>query len=304
MPDFNTLMSTYRSRLLLVAVLVASTLLSLGALAARRFISGSHMYHFLPFNLFLAWLPFAFAVAMYWLHARGSNHNRLMLALGFLWLLFLPNAPYLWTDLVHIVLRRSASVYWCDLILGITYGWNGMLLGLLSLRIVHRIARDRLGAAQGWLIALVSLALGSFSISLGRLDRFNSWDVFFRPASLIYDATPGEGGRPVDQVASTARTSGSGSRAMSSPTTTPARSPSAVRTVASLNRSPRRWRTWSTGCRWRWAQRPRVVALAQRCRSLGSLSLAQRGRRLGSPRGGPRKRRPRRPFTQDAWALA
>jgi uncharacterized membrane protein len=175
----------FRSRILLLAVLISSTFLSLGILAARRAISGQTAYHYMPFNLFLAWIPFGFALVMYWLHIRGSQRNGLLAALGILWLLFLPNAPYIWTDLVHVVMRRSSSVYWCDLVLGLTFGWNGMLLGLLSLQIVHRIARDRLDSARGWLIAIIALVLGSFSISVGRLERFNSWDVITRPLDLF-----------------------------------------------------------------------------------------------------------------------
>lgn len=102
------------------------------------------------------------------------------------WLLFFPNAPYLWTDLVHVVVWRSASVYWCDLILFLTFGWNGMLLGLLSLLMVHRVIRDRLGRVWGWIVVAVAIALGSFSISIGRLERFNSWDVITRPISLLH----------------------------------------------------------------------------------------------------------------------
>jgi len=61
-----------------------------------------------------------------------------------------------------------------------------MLLGLLSLYLVHRVAADRLGFRGGWLIVVASLALGSFGISLGRFDRLNSWDGFTRPSELLW----------------------------------------------------------------------------------------------------------------------
>lgn len=178
--------SIYRFRLLLLAVLVGSSVLSLALWAARILLSNALVYHFLGFNLFLAWLPFLAAGAMYWLHARGSRSNWLLSLLFVAWLLFFPNAPYLWTDLVHVFVRRSVSVYWCDLILFLTFGWNGMLLGLLSLLMVHRVVRDRLGHVWGWIVAAVAIGLGSFSISIGRLERFNSWDVIARPISLLH----------------------------------------------------------------------------------------------------------------------
>lgn len=178
--------AAYRFRLLLIGVLAVSNLLSVALWLARMFLSHTPMYHFLGWNLFLAWLPFLAAGAMYWLDLRGSRSGGLLATLFVFWLLFFPNAPYLWTDLVHVVVRRSISVYWCDLVLGLTFGWNGMLLGLLSLLMVHRVVRDRAGAVQGWLVAGIALALGSFSISIGRLERFNSWDVIARPLSLLH----------------------------------------------------------------------------------------------------------------------
>lgn len=175
----------YRSRFLALAMVVGSTILSLGLWAARWVLSRDPVYHFLGFNLFLAWLPFGFAAAMYWLHVRRSQADGVLAALGIAWLLFLPNAPYLWTDLVHVVIRRSVSVYWCDLVLGLTFGWNGMLLGLLSLFMVHRVIRARMGPTCGWAAVFAALALASFSISIGRLERFNSWDVITRPVALL-----------------------------------------------------------------------------------------------------------------------
>jgi uncharacterized membrane protein len=70
--------------------------------------------------------------------------------------------------------------------MAVSFGWNGMLLGLLSLYMIHRIVRDRVGPAWGWITAAVALALGSFGISLGRLDRFNSWDLFSKPGELLW----------------------------------------------------------------------------------------------------------------------
>jgi uncharacterized membrane protein len=185
MPVLPSNSVNFRYRLILLAVLGASSLVSLSIWAGRMLLARGVVYHFWGFNLFLAWLPFAAAAGMYWLHLRQSRSSWLLVILGCAWLLFFPNAPYLWTDLVHVVVRRSVSVYWCDLVLGVTFGWNGMLLGLLSLLLVHRVVRDRLGSGAGWTVVVVALALGSFSISIGRLERFNSWDVITQPVSLF-----------------------------------------------------------------------------------------------------------------------
>src|SRR2546429_3449189 len=66
-----------------------------------------------------------------------------------------------------------------------SFAWNGMLLGLISLYMVHRIVRDRAGFWAGWGVAAAALALGSFGISMGRFQRFNSWDLFTNPDDLL-----------------------------------------------------------------------------------------------------------------------
>jgi uncharacterized membrane protein len=176
---------TYRHRLMVLAVLVCSTLLSLALIGVRWAVAGHPKGAFLVWNLFLAWVPFWFALGLYALHLRGTRRPWVLLFLGAAWLLFFPNAPYLWTDIVHLFPRSHYASFWCDLVLILTFGWNGMLLGLLSLYLIHRVAADRLGLGLGWATAIASLALGSFGISLGRFDRLNSWDGFTHPAALF-----------------------------------------------------------------------------------------------------------------------
>lgn len=56
-------------------------------------------YGFLLWNLFLAWLPLALA----WFSRQTAPRSRLLAALStFAWLAFLPNAPYLITDIAHL----------------------------------------------------------------------------------------------------------------------------------------------------------------------------------------------------------
>src|SRR5919204_219728 len=61
----------------------------------------------------------------------------------------------------------------------------GLLLGLTSLFLMHGVARRLIGAVNAWAFVVGVLALSSFGIYLGRVQRWNSWDVFVRPGSLL-----------------------------------------------------------------------------------------------------------------------
>src|SRR5215218_898918 len=84
--------------------LVTCTILSLSFLAARFVFTGTMRYRFLVWNLFLAWLPYACAVAASFFRDVDVRRKRLVLAaLGVSWLLTFPNAPYILTDVVHLM---------------------------------------------------------------------------------------------------------------------------------------------------------------------------------------------------------
>ena len=65
------------------------------------------------------------------------------------------------------------------------FAWTGMLLGFVSLYLVHAVVRHRFGAGAGWLGVFGVLALVSAGVFLGRVKRWNSWDVLTQPRSLL-----------------------------------------------------------------------------------------------------------------------
>lgn len=147
--------------------------------------SGSLMYVFLWWNLFLAWIPWVAARAF-----RASSRRRAFAALQFgwfaLWLLFLPNAPYIATDLLHLMPRPPVPL-WYDLALLLSYAGTGLLLGYGSLIEVQTAVEERFSRMMGWIVAAGSLGLSGFGIYLGRFLRWNSWEVLTDPAGLFYD---------------------------------------------------------------------------------------------------------------------
>jgi uncharacterized membrane protein len=173
-----------RRALALVSLALASVL-CLGALLARWVYGEAGAYDFLPWNLFLAWIPLAAAVAVHDAARRGTRLSRL-LPLAAVWLLFLPNAPYLLTDFVHLGSRDDAPL-WFDIVLFGSFAWTGMLLGFLSIFVMQGVVRRAYGWIWSWVLVGTSLAASSFGIYLGRSLRWNSWDFVIRPGALLED---------------------------------------------------------------------------------------------------------------------
>lgn len=175
-------------RIAIVASLALLTLLALAMLGARMVYTGSRGHSWLAWNLFLAWIPFVLSLVIY-TRARAGSSPGLLVSLGALWLVFFPNAPYLVTDLMHLGRGRVPLLY--DVLLLSTAAWAGLLLGLTSLFLLHAVVRRRLGAANAWALVVGVLALSSFGIYLGRVQRWNSWDVVAHPQPLAHQIASG-----------------------------------------------------------------------------------------------------------------
>ena len=178
-----------RRRLFAIATLVALSVLGLALMLARSRWVGRNEYDNLAWNLFLAWVPFGIALGVYDLHRRGVSPLRLVPA-AIVWLLFLPNAPYLVTDFVYLREFPSVPLWYDALMLG-TFAGIGLLLGFLSLYLMHTLARRTFGVTAGWAAVTIVLALAGFGVYLGRFVRFNSWDVVTNPSRLAGDLWQG-----------------------------------------------------------------------------------------------------------------
>jgi uncharacterized membrane protein len=175
-----------RRRLAALAALTLATAFCATLVLARMVRSGTPHHQYLLWNLFLAWLPFVFALALYDADRRGRPRV-IVAVLAAAWLLFLPNAPYLLTDLIHLDGHTDPGVpLWYDAIMFGVCGWTGLALAIGSLRLVHTVARRRLGAAVSWILFVPTLALVSFGIYLGRFVRLNSWDAISRPGHVAH----------------------------------------------------------------------------------------------------------------------
>lgn len=162
--------------------LLAASVLSIGTLVVQIHATHDHRYTFLFWNLFLAWVPLIAAAFAFALARRGIG--ALVGALVAVWLLFFPNAPYLLTDFIHLH-GNGPSPLWYDALMLSSFAWTALMLGFVSLYLIHAIIEQRMGAAVGWVVVVCVLGLASFGVYLGRFARFNSWDVVRRPHLVV-----------------------------------------------------------------------------------------------------------------------
>lgn len=143
--------------------------------------TGNAGFIFLPFNLILAWIPVAFALL------ANRTHKRWVFALCFTaWLVFFPNSPYIITDMIHLK-PRAASPYWFDTAMLYTFAFTGLLVGIFSALIIFRRLKDLTGYYTASGIMLLAMLASGYGIYLGRMLRWNSWNLLTHPTGIWYD---------------------------------------------------------------------------------------------------------------------
>ena len=151
-------------------------------------------FDFLLLNVFLAYVPIELA-----LHLDARARPPVFWTLFAAWLLFYPNAPYVFTDLFHLakyepyILRENGArtgLLRPDLSMWLMFANLGasallcLLFGVASLQHVVRELARRLGH-DGWRtrvsLVLGLTALASTGIYIGRFLRLHSADLLLRP---------------------------------------------------------------------------------------------------------------------------
>lgn len=180
----------HKYRAAIFALLGAATIFSLALVRTRMAVSDSYRYSFLIWNLFLAWIPFLIAYIAYGLALKRRALYIIIPISAFLWLIFFPNAPYILTDFQHLKLDNGSVPLWYDVIMLVWFAWTGLLLGVISLYLMHEIVKREFGRWIGWAFVLAVSLTSSAGIYMGRFIRWNSWDVLrnpFRIASAVLD---------------------------------------------------------------------------------------------------------------------
>lgn len=150
-------------------------------IAVRIFYTGSALYLFLVWNIFLAWIPFMISSQFGKLNTQAKWKQ---VSTFCCWLAFFPNALYIVTDLIHLQLETTVPK-WFDAILLFSASVAGLMMAFISLyrfevfldKTVHKKFRS--------LSVFLILFLASFGVYLGRFLRWNSWDIVSNPFQLF-----------------------------------------------------------------------------------------------------------------------
>ncbi|MEC4894118.1 MAG: DUF1361 domain-containing protein [Oscillatoria sp. PMC 1051.18] len=137
-------------------------------------------------NSFLAFIPLILSL---WLFRLSNRRTWLWWAILVIFLAFLPNAPYVLTDTIHVIeaARRGYSVWIITLVLIPQYfifilaGFEAYVLSLMNVGYyLHKQGlRKYIFPTE-----LTLHALSAIGIYLGRFKRFNSWDFITQPDEL------------------------------------------------------------------------------------------------------------------------
>jgi uncharacterized membrane protein len=167
--------------------------------ALRVLVSGRSSYLFLVWNLFLAFIPYLFAGLGSYLASRASERkSRQLIAVvaALLWLAFYPNAPYIFTDFIHVFnrtfLRGSPSEWiglnaliWYDIIMNSAFAFAGHFIGLVSMWLIQNCVARVWGRLAARILVAFAILLAGFGIYLGRFSRLNSWDLVLSAKQVV-----------------------------------------------------------------------------------------------------------------------
>lgn len=166
-------------------ILTLSMLFSVLLVIAGMIYTTYFVYLFLIWNLFLAYIPYFISN---WLIRRPDwiEQKRKFALILFVWLAFIPNTFYILTDVFHLGETHWVP-RWFDLIVLLSFAFNGALLGFVSIRQMEKIMELKLGTKTDWYFTYPVMFLNGLGVNIGRYMRYNSWDIITNPFQLVAD---------------------------------------------------------------------------------------------------------------------
>lgn len=180
-----------------VKVVIGLTVINLAILEIRNLIVGDSFFNFLTSNLFIGSLPvllIAYLIDRY----NEKLNDFFFWAATALWVLFYPNAPYMISDLIHntsepLDLLKPDLIKFDTLII-YSIAMLSVFYGLLSLKIMFRLFKQRYGNKVAHPAIFITIALSCLGFYMGRellsaIDIGNgylySWEIFLEPIQII-----------------------------------------------------------------------------------------------------------------------
>jgi uncharacterized membrane protein len=160
------------------------SILAITLLLLRVKITNSTFLLFLIWNLFLAYIPYFLSSSIYknFFNKSKKTQNSLY---GLVWLLFIPNSFYILTDFTHLHFKTTFQ-FSLDMLIISSFCFVGFYVGLLSIHTIRQLVIAKYGNTKGNIFILIISFLSAFGIYLGRVLRFNSWDIISKPIQLAY----------------------------------------------------------------------------------------------------------------------
>ncbi|HSW48203.1 MAG TPA: DUF1361 domain-containing protein [Candidatus Saccharimonadales bacterium] len=143
-------------------------------------------FSWMTFNVILA----SIAVVLGWLFFLTSS-KILKLSYIILWLLFEPNTVYLFTDLLNLINQWVRYNNFEKVAFLFQYGALEVICIITSVLSLYPIEKFILSTNLSnrrinptLAIVVINIVVG-FGVTLGRVERINSWDVFFNTNKVI-----------------------------------------------------------------------------------------------------------------------
>jgi uncharacterized membrane protein len=156
-------------------------------------------YWWMAWNLALALIPVGLSMLFF---KRQDQPRHVIRDITFVFemalvLLILPNAPYVATDLVHFLetVRTGDTSLWkllgTEFPIYVIYVLIGLVCYCFTVDRLLYALQMRLGRAWAWIGLFGIPLLSSIGIYVGRVARYNSWNVLTDPEGIIHSSRTG-----------------------------------------------------------------------------------------------------------------
>ncbi|HEY4963449.1 MAG TPA: DUF1361 domain-containing protein [Candidatus Saccharimonadales bacterium] len=171
-----------------ILALGLSTFVGVGLFFYSAALGHNYQYFYLLWNLLLAWIPLLLAFRLVEVLKRKPWSSWEALFISLLWIVFLPNSFYMISDFIHLqTAPPNQLVFYAITFTSIIY--NAVVLGILSLYLIHVELKKRLSSNDSALAIALTILICCVAIYIGRDLRWNSWDVLTNPGGIIFELT-------------------------------------------------------------------------------------------------------------------